>query len=135
MGFVVEEWRKWLEDAKYDLETAKESLKLGRYNWACFQAQQAAEKALKAVLIKHGKVGILTHSIRDLIRECSKYIEDLIELQGESLFLDAVYVASRYPNGIVSDLPPSKYFSKEDAELCIRLSESILKRVMKYLEK
>ncbi len=131
----MEEWERWFEDAKYDLDTAKDNLKMGRYNWACFQSQQAAEKALKAILIKYGKRAILTHSIRELIRECKRYIPEIEKFEKESYFLDAVYIASRYPNGIISDLPPSKYFTKEDAELCIKLSESILREVEKYLKK
>jgi len=131
----VEEWRRWFEDAEYDLEAAKDSLRMKRYNWACFQAQQASEKALKAVLIKHGKRAILTHSIRDLIEECERFIPSLKSFEREVYLLDAMYIASRYPNGIISNLPPSKYFTKEDAELCIKLSESILKEVRKYLMK
>lgn len=39
----------WLEIAKADLRHAESSIKIGDYNWACFAAQQAAEKALKAL--------------------------------------------------------------------------------------
>lgn len=39
----------WLKQARRDLLHAKMDLKEGFYEWACFSAQQAAEKALKAV--------------------------------------------------------------------------------------
>ncbi|MCX6338989.1 MAG: HEPN domain-containing protein [Candidatus Aureabacteria bacterium] len=39
----------WLRQAESDLEQAKSSLREGRYEWACFASQQAAEKGLKSV--------------------------------------------------------------------------------------
>jgi len=40
----------WLAQAKRDLKAARDSLSSGNYEWTAFQAQQAAEKALKALL-------------------------------------------------------------------------------------
>nr|WP_084640413.1 HEPN domain-containing protein [Meiothermus rufus] len=40
----------WLMLAGYDLELAHLAAGAGRHQWACFAAQQAAEKAVKAVL-------------------------------------------------------------------------------------
>ena len=42
----------WWEQAKKDLSAAKNSVKSGDYEWASFQSNQAAEKALKALHIK-----------------------------------------------------------------------------------
>jgi HEPN domain-containing protein len=39
-----------MDQAEGDLEHAKHDLQGGFYDWACFSAQQAAEKAVKAVL-------------------------------------------------------------------------------------
>ena len=36
------------------MEHARRSVDIGDYNWACFAAQQAAEKALKALSITSG---------------------------------------------------------------------------------
>ncbi|HUX99148.1 MAG TPA: HEPN domain-containing protein [Candidatus Deferrimicrobium sp.] len=49
------EFLRWFSQAKFDLEAAKVSLNAGNYEWACFQAQQAGEKALKSYLYLHGK--------------------------------------------------------------------------------
>jgi len=51
-----ERWSDWLDDAEDDLAAAKELYRAGRFAKACFLAQQAAEKALKALLIKRGGV-------------------------------------------------------------------------------
>ncbi|PPA78997.1 MAG: HEPN domain protein [ANME-2 cluster archaeon HR1] len=41
------EARRWLLQAKHDLDDANFSLEGERFNLACFLSQQAAEKALK----------------------------------------------------------------------------------------
>ena len=42
----------WLRQAQSDLIAAGNSLKSKNYDWSCFQAQQAAEKALKALYLQ-----------------------------------------------------------------------------------
>jgi HEPN domain-containing protein len=54
--------------AKKDLQSARNSLASEDFEWACFQAQQSAEKALKAVLYGRGMRRIITHSVFELIR-------------------------------------------------------------------
>jgi HEPN domain-containing protein len=39
----------WLAQAERDLDQARDSQAAGRYEWACFAAQQAGEKAAKAL--------------------------------------------------------------------------------------
>jgi HEPN domain-containing protein len=41
---------RWLEQAEADLDAAQDSLKSNHFEWSCFQAQQAAKKALKTFL-------------------------------------------------------------------------------------
>ncbi len=45
----------WLKQADYDLELAHLAAGAGRHEWACFAAQQAAEKAVKAVHLSLGQ--------------------------------------------------------------------------------
>ena len=51
MREVRAETLDWLEEAKADLRHASQASRIGSYNWACFAAEQAAERALKAFLI------------------------------------------------------------------------------------
>ena len=44
----------WLRQAEADLAAGKDSLASGHYEWACFSAQQAAEKAVTALFLKRG---------------------------------------------------------------------------------
>jgi HEPN domain-containing protein len=46
---MAERSKDWFVQAERDLEQAKSSQKEGRHEWACFAAQQSAEKAVKAL--------------------------------------------------------------------------------------
>jgi HEPN domain-containing protein len=63
---------KWLKQSEADLKAAKDSLDDGNYEWSCFQSQQCGEKALKAFLYEKGYTSIMTHSLKELVQECSK---------------------------------------------------------------
>ncbi|MBO3798564.1 MAG: HEPN domain-containing protein [Thermoproteota archaeon] len=122
--------RRWLKQAERDLKAARDSFNSRNYEWACFQAQQAAEKALKAILFLRGFRAILTHSIFELVNRIGDE-----ELKKEDVkFLDSVYIASRYPNSFSEEVVPSEYFDEGDAEKCLRLSESILAKARKHIE-
>lgn len=43
-------YEDWMRQARRDLRHARNSLESEDYEWACFAAQQAAEKAVKALL-------------------------------------------------------------------------------------
>jgi len=44
------------EQAKSDVKHARNSLRDGDYDWACFAAQQAAEKVIKALYMKKNSI-------------------------------------------------------------------------------
>ena len=102
------EVKKWLEQAKSDLSAARNSADSKNFDWACFQAQQAAEKGLKALLLqKQGKI-IKTHDLVFLSTEIN-LPEHFKETCKE---LTLIYVHVRYPTATeVRDLKnkSSKY--------------------------
>lgn len=116
---MKEEIKKWIKLAKEDFETAKANLKIKKYRFASYLCQQAAEKALKALLLK--KTG-------KIIR-----IHDLVELGKkagiEEKFLDSLdrlthtYIESRYP-----DIPHGKYTLNETKE-DVKTAKEIIKWV------
>ena len=59
-----------------DLEDAKFVFHGKRYNLACFLAQQAAEKALKAYLYYMGEEVVPGNSVSDLCKRTMKYDEE-----------------------------------------------------------
>lgn len=124
---------KWLKQSEADLKAAKDSLDNKNYEWSCFQSQQSVEKALKAYLYERGYISIVTHSLKELLQECSKFEPSFNSFSHNAKELDMLYIPTRYPNGIPGDLAPTEFYEKEDAERCINSAESILKRVKAFL--
>ena len=44
----------WFRQSEADLRHARNSLQVEDFDWSCFAAHQAAEKAIKAVYLKNG---------------------------------------------------------------------------------
>lgn len=121
--------RTWWEQAEADLEAACDSAEAGHHEWSCFQAQQAAEKALKALLYLEGRTAVVTHSLRRLARECVASDPSLAELEEPARLLDPYYIQTRYPNGLDEETAPARYYDAEDSRRCIQSARSILERV------
>ncbi len=135
MSGNLNEALRWLKPAEKDLTSAKNSLESGDYEWACFQSQQSAEKALKSFLYLKGFRKILTHSIFELIKEIGDLEIGFKSLKKAAKVLDSVYIPARYPNGIAGELAPFEYYEKEDAEECINYAGLILEEVKKLIKK
>ncbi|HPH35359.1 MAG TPA: HEPN domain-containing protein [Methanoregulaceae archaeon] len=59
----------WLRQNEGNLASAPVSTRGATYDWACIQAQQAAEKAVKSLLHTAGHWKILTNSVYELLQE------------------------------------------------------------------
>lgn len=113
----------WLDEAQGDLEHARNDLSTGFYNWACFSAQQSAEKAVKAVFQKLGAEA-WGHSVTDLLRELERHHPVPEELIQGALELDKAYIPTRYPNAHPSGAPRRRYTVLE-AQRLIGYAEKI----------
>ena len=115
----------WIDQAERDLKHAENDVQGGYYEWACFSAQQAAEKALKGLYQAHNQVA-WGHSVRELLEG----IRDLIELPDGLIdagkLLDKYYIIARYPNGFASGAPKD-YFNKHEAEDAISSARAIIR--------
>jgi HEPN domain-containing protein len=96
-------WPDWFAQAERDLEQAVESARSGRHEWACFAAHQAAEKALKAVHLRHGQEA-WGHVVARLFDELPGIAPDA-ELIEKARVLDGYYIPTRYPNGHPAGAP------------------------------
>jgi HEPN domain-containing protein len=114
----------WMDQAQGDLEHARNDVKGGFYDWACFSSQQAAEKAIKAALQAKGQEA-WGHSAADLLRALSKSETMPAELIDAALELDKAYIPSRYPNAHPSGSPRFRY-TKAEAERMIHNAEKII---------
>jgi HEPN domain-containing protein len=97
------------------------------------QSQQAAEEALKAFLYSKGLRAILTHSIRELVLDCSKYDTAFSNFLSQARVLDAYYIPTRYPNGLVGNEIPAQYYSEEDASQCTNYAGLMLKTLKGFM--
>lgn len=89
--------RDWMKQALRDLEQAQDSRGAGRHEWACFAAQQAAEKAVKALHLHLGQEA-WGHVIAKLLRELPASVSALADLVEKGRVLDNFYIPPRYPN-------------------------------------
>ena len=120
------EARRWWRQADRDLESGRITARHDRHEVACFLSQQAAEKALKSFLYAQGEDPVLGHSLLELCRRSGSYEPELGELRVEAKRLDAVYVSTRYPNGLSGELTPGDFFDATDSEAALAASAKIL---------
>ena len=115
----------WLAQAKRDLEQAEASERDGRHEWACFAAQQSAEKAVKACHLAQGQEA-WGHVVARLLRELPVSVPDMLIEKGK--ILDNFYIATRYANGHPEGAPFEHYGPLQSAE-AIRYAREILEFV------
>lgn len=95
------DYTKWLDRAKQDLKLIeviyKEGLE-GLEDSFCYTCQQAAEKLLKAFIIKNEKNVPRSHDLLFLLGLCKKYNDSVLKLTDELTVLNEYSVSARYPN-------------------------------------
>jgi HEPN domain-containing protein len=127
-----QEANRWYQQAIDDLEAAEALLHAKKYPQACFYAQQATEKALKAVWICLD-LDPWGHScgrlIRDLPESAKNEFSGLMDL---ALALDKLYIPTRYPDALV-ELTPAEAFTRAEAEAAIQSAKQILDQVNHWL--
>jgi len=113
---------EWLNRARSSLALAKSSNNESvYYEDLCFQAQQAAEKALKALLIYHGIEPKMTHNLYILLGELEKIVSIDNEIR-PVLKLYNFAVLTRYPGEYLK-------VEKEEYERSIAIAENCLRWV------
>jgi HEPN domain-containing protein len=105
---AVNRWRDWWEQAARDLGHAHHSVDAGDYEWASFAAHQAAEKALKSILMKAGGEP-WGHSLTTLAEEWSTVEPGATAVLDAARRLDKHYLPARYPNGFPEGHPGKLY--------------------------
>ena len=115
------EARRWMDTAASDWQTAEILFKNGRYAHCCFHAQQAAEKAVKALWHAHD-ADPWGHSIKKLIEEFeevdSRLFYEMKRFIKTGALLDRFYIPTRYPNGL-PDITPDMAYYEEDGQTAL----------------
>ena len=121
--YMKNSMKEWLELALEDFRQAKYLFEGGFHRGACFAAQQAVEKAIKADLLKRGWDLEKIHNIRRLLNIGGDF-GLYIECEDDDIdFMDSIY-RGRYP--AEEGLLPLKAPTAEDASRAIDISESVL---------
>jgi len=121
---VPERSKDWINQVVKDLKAAEGLVEHESFEWACFVAQQAAEKALKAVF-QRLNAAVWGHSVYDLLRILAETRTVDEDLSHSARLLDKYYVPTRYPNGFDVG-SPYEYFTNKDADDAIVHSRRIL---------
>lgn len=112
----------WLKRARSSLERAK----MGKvsqgilYEDLCFDAQQAVEKSLKAMLVKLNQSFPKTHSIGILLKLIEEAGVEIPENINQAKLLTAYAVDTRYPG----DYEP---VNKEEYKEALKIAEDVFK--------
>ncbi len=112
------EIKNWLAMVKYDLKTADQMFKTGRYVYVIFMCHLAVEKSLKAIISSESnKVPPKTHDLIYLLRltKIERLPQDLLDFIG---MINNAAIVTRYPEDLsklVSNYPKvvtQKYLAK-----------------------
>jgi len=117
----------WFRQALRDLEHARKSIDLGDYEWACFAAQQAAGKAVKA-LYQHLGVEVWSHPVARMLENLPEGLKPPRDLVDKARELDRHYIPTRYPN-FHPEGAPMDYYTRQDAERAVRYAEEVVEFV------
>ena len=122
--------RDWITHARSDLRYAKRGLDdhliLGAH--VCFHAQQAAEKAIKALLLAHGREFPFTHDITILTHLLNRHNTPVPSCILRADSLTPYATGMRYPGDIDEGI------SRDEAREAVRLAEQEVRSTRKAIE-
>ena len=121
----------WIRQAENDLAMADFARSGGFFAQACYGCCQAAEKALKGLLMALGQEPPRSHSLErlvDALAEVGLPVEPLRSLQLKAL--SRMSTATRYPDG---DEAPADLFDDRDCEQALGIAREVLAWVNRAL--
>lgn len=120
--------RDWLRQAENDLQSARHMRAGGFHAQACFTAQQAGEKALKALCFARGFDIVRTHSLFQLVSDLGE--NGAVERCAKEL--DLFYISGRYPDAFPGGAP-FELISDAQSERALAAAQAVLEFVTERL--
>jgi HEPN domain-containing protein len=121
--FPPDDPREWLNRARSNLSRAKAKIPEVYLEDLCFDAQQAAEKAIKAVLLKKGVTFPYIHDLARLLTLLEEAGEEIPASVRQAEDLTRYAVVTRYP-GLAEPVTEAHYQEAvASAEAVVRWAE------------
>ncbi len=122
-------YQEWIKKAEEDLISLESLLKHkdGAPSTACFLAQQAAEKFLKALLVYNNQELEKIHDLIKLSNELGSSFPDIKEIQNDLATISRYYIETRYPG----DYPE---FTWEECLLALGITQKIRSFVLEKID-
>ena len=117
----------WFNQAERDWEQAQDSQQAERHEWACFAAQQAAEKAVKALHLHLGQEA-WGHMVAMLLQELPESVTAPPQLVEKGRVLDNFCIPTRDPNSH-PECAPFEHYGPLQSEEAIRYAGEIIEFV------
>ena len=115
-----------LDLATADLTTARHLVVPGLYHNACYHAQQAAEKALKAVLLHEMATFPKTHDLSRLVDAIRVSQPTFPEFSLESAVLNEYAVDMRYDPHVLTDI------DEDEAKAAIDYAQDVVDHAQRF---
>jgi len=124
---------EWLGKAEGDLRAGEHLLTLPQQDYftAAFHAQQAAEKFLKAFLVRHQIAFPKTHRIQELLELAAEAERGLKTELGSAAMLTPFGIEFRYPGEAIADARTARDALREAK----RVRDAILQQLQGYLDR
>ena len=130
---------RWLRQAENDLAAGEALLEKSFYAQSCFQAQQAAEKALKALRWhKEGQQArghiLSASSTSGQLQAVIAYEPSFRRFQEDAGILDLYYIPTRYPNAHPGGRAAYEAYSDSQAREATGMARQIVAHVRVTIE-
>jgi HEPN domain-containing protein len=117
----------WYRQAKHDLAVARFLVAHDQYDWSCLAAQQAAEKALKAACLAHGKSPPGIHELDEILADAPPRVRKAFYGQFDLVTLQAYATRARYPVRLGPNLrAPFETIASKDAADAVKTASRIV---------
>ncbi|MGH8066225.1 MAG: HEPN domain-containing protein [Candidatus Entotheonellia bacterium] len=124
---------RWLRQAEHDLAIARGHQERGDFWDTCFMAEQAAQKALKVLLIGHGHRSVPIHSVAQLAERCAQVDPAFAVHITAGRVLDQYDIPTRYPDALAPPAVPFESYTQEQGLTAVTATQAIVGLVAQNL--
>jgi HEPN domain-containing protein len=124
--------RKWIQRAKYDLETAEAMFEAKKYLYVAFMCQQSLEKLLKAIAISKGKEALRSHNLVRIAEVAEVYNHMAEDYQEFLADITPFAIEARYGDYRVR---LSEIVNKKAAGIYLKKTKEVYKWLRKQIKK